>query len=582
MRGSLCVLVGLALVNAATAAACTNLIASQAAAASSTPSWFDALPTWSVPTSAVPASAAVPADAPARTLVFGTPLAFSVGPVNPLSTFSINLEFLDDGGGREQSFSVGGTTVSPSFSLPQKVIYNALFNFSGDAANGASLDFVLGHLRGPNAILSAFLLFSCDATDPPIFPPKIPVPTHDLPRLTPRPVTVGGADAAPVPLMGEWSFDPSPSPSLLASLHAGPTAARVALASNAWSTITVPGEYTLQGYRVAAGQPVVYQTAVSTPASWAGLRTKLRCDGVYSNATVFVNGDLVGNHLGGMTPFEFDVTAQLNATGSLNSITIVVVGASLADTLASGSMYATHDLGGITRKLYLFSVPTVSIADVHVVTAFPGASYAAASLILNISIANDGATTTTAPTAVDAVLSFSGATVASGSVSFASVAGTSVAYQALELQVLAPALWDPEHPRLHNLSLTLTGGGASEAVTLRVGFRDVKIIGNRVIINGQPIKARGTTRHETHPLVGRSLWSVEPVGKLWERDIQIFMEANVNYIRTSHVSPRLQRARKCAPRPHPLPLPRNRATHSHPSRLSPTVPAERGADGGGG
>lgn len=524
------------IVSSAAAAACTNLIAQAAAASTASPSWLDGLATYTIPTSAVPASPAVPADAPARELVFGNPLAFSVFPVNPASTFSISMEFLDDGGKREQSLTVGSTVVSPSFALPEFVISSLLFNFSGSAATSGVFNISIGSLRGPNAILSAFSLYSCSAADPPIAPPAPRVPTHDLPRLTPRPVAVGGAEVTPVYLHGTWDFDPAPSPVLLQSLRAGAREARASLAANAWVPIVVPGEYTLQGYRIAAEQPVVYHTTTDAPAAWAGQQTKLRCDGIYSNATVYVNGALVGAHLGGMTPFELDVTSQL-AAGAANNITIVVVGASLADTLASGSTYATHDLGGITRKLYLFAVPPVSIADVHVVTSFADATYTAASLWLNISVANDGAAATSAPTTVDAVLSYAGATIASGSVSFAALAGASIAFQAMNMSVRAPPLWDPEHPRLHNLTLTLTGGGMNETIVQRVGFRDVAVAGNQIFVNGQPIKARGTTRHETHPLAGRSLWSVEPAGTLWERDITIFRDTNINYIRTSHYPP---------------------------------------------
>ena len=55
----------------------------------------------------MPASPAVPADAPARDMVFGAGFAFTVSPVNPASSFAVALEFLDDGGGRVQALAFG-------------------------------------------------------------------------------------------------------------------------------------------------------------------------------------------------------------------------------------------------------------------------------------------------------------------------------------------------------------------------------------------------------------------------------------------------------------------------------------------
>ena len=503
----------------------THAVASDVVSAGASPSWLDGLPTWHVGTDVVPASPALPADAPARDMVFGSPLSWSVGPgLNASSSFQLELTFLDDGTGAQRvlALSAGGAVVAPRIALPAKAALVARFNVSGAAISGGSLALSLANLAGPNAVLSAFTLYSSWPGDAPLTPTAPPGPSHALPRLTPRPASVAGAAAGDLymELHGVWDFS--------ATGEAGDL-----------TPILVPGEYTLQGYRVAAGQPVLYQRLFTPPAAWAALRVKLRCDGVYSNATVFVNGELVGAHLGGMTPFEFDVTDQLQP--GTNTLTVLVVGASLADALAAGAQYATHDLGGITRKIGLLAVPAVSVADVHVVTAFAAGDYTAATLALNISVANDGAEATAAPVNVAAALAYQGAAEAAGSVAVAPglAGGGAVAFASLNLSVTAPPLWDPEHPRLHDLTLTLTlAGGATEVVSLRVGFRDVRVVGgNRVAVNGRVIKARGTTRHEAHPLAGRSLWRVPPEGKQWERDIAQFAQANINYIRTSHYPP---------------------------------------------
>ena len=514
---------------AAGGAAYPNTIASQAASGQdSSASWFSDLPVYHVPTSAVP-STKVPEADPARDMVFGAPLTFSIFPLSPASSYSLVLTFLDDAASysRALSISANALVLSPRLALPPQQVFNATLAISGSAVaplpNGQlGLSLTLAALSGPNAILSAFYLSSSNPAEAPISPPRLPVPTHALPRLTPRPATVAGAGAQlTVDLNGQWQFDPSGG-------------------SNFTAALTVPGEYTLQGFRVPAGQPVTYARQFTAPAAWAGLRTKLRFDGASSNASVYVNGALVGQHLGGFTPFELDCTSAV-ALGALNTLTVSLVGYSVADTLASASQYASHDLGGITRKVYLMAVPPLSIASVHAITTFPDSSFNASDLLVNVSLANDGASATaSAPLLALAVSIGGGAAEAQGQLAFPPVIapGGSVVYLATTLRVPAPALWDPEHPNLHDLLLTLTyGGQVTQTVVLRIGFRSVAVVGNRIVINGRPIKARGTTRHEVHPLVGRSLWSLEPAGQQWARDIAVFRDANVNYIRTSHYPP---------------------------------------------
>jgi hypothetical protein len=521
-----------------------NIIASQEASSSTEPSWFDGIETWFVTTDVVPASPSIPADASARTMVFGSPLQFSIFPVNPTSSFVVQCTFLDDGGNRVQSLTVGDKVISPSFPLTPKKIYTVEFNVSSDAVKPSpttgqsSLLFSFGALAGPNAILSSFALSSSNPNDPPISPPKPQVPTHDLPRLTLQPESITGYDSLLMDLNpGPWFINPNPSMIMLDKLLTGkPSEIQAGLSSSdmTWNDILVPGEYTLQGYRVPSGQPVLYTTSFILPSSWdTSLQKKIRFDGIYSNGTVFVNGELVGRHVGGFTPFELDITNAVLGGGVSNNLTVVVVSASLADTLASGSQYATHDLGGITRKVYIMAVPSLNLADVHVITSFDS-SYTTSNLFLNVSVANDGLSATTAPLFVQIELSYNGVKEAVGSVSFAPpILNGTVAFSSVNLSVSNPPLWDPEHPRLHNLTFTLN----SERVLRRIGFRDVKVVGNRIVINGQPVKARGTTRHETHPLFGRSLWNIEPKGLQWERDIIMFRDANINYIRTSHYPP---------------------------------------------
>lgn len=118
-----------------------------------------------------------------------------------------------------------------------------------------------------------------------------------------------------------------------------------------------------------------------------------------------VNGVVAGSHLGGFTAFEVDCTELLDLTqtdddggggggggGGVNNLTVTVSGSSLADTLASGARYAAHDLGGITRNVYLVAVPAVAQSDVFARTKMVPQPDGSVDweLAVDVTIANDG------------------------------------------------------------------------------------------------------------------------------------------------------------------------------------------------
>lgn len=96
-----------------------------------------------------------------------------------------------------------------------------------------------------------------------------------------------------------------------------------------------------------------------------------------------------------------------------------------------------------------------------------------------------------------------------------------------------PKKWDPEHPRLYTLTCEpARDGRILTSATRRVGFREIEVKGNQLLINGVPVKLRGVNRHEVSPDRGRS-----PYPDAGRKDVELFRRANVNYIRTSHYPP---------------------------------------------
>ena len=81
--------------------------------------------------------------------------------------------------------------------------------------------------------------------------------------------------------------------------------------------VPFPIESALSGVMAKVGDVnrLWYRTSFEWPAAWKGQRALLHLGAVDWDATVLVNGKQVGQHRGGYTPIDLDITDQLNPTG---------------------------------------------------------------------------------------------------------------------------------------------------------------------------------------------------------------------------------------------------------------------------
>jgi len=334
------------------------------------------------------------------------------------------------------------------------------------------------------------------------------------PVLTPIPTEVGGVLAPGVSLGGTWRFSPV----------ADDNWASPDLDDSSWRTIEVPGEWVMQGFTVEPNKRAVYRRTFVVPSDWRGRCAKLRFDAVYSVAEVRVNDTLVGRHQGGFTPFEADITDAVR-WGEPNTLAVAVTNESMADTLASASGYARHQLGGITRKVTLFAVPGSHVSRFQASTDLD-ADYRDATLLVSATIAHPEASMRLRVALTDP----------SGAAVRLREAEARVPHDGsaeLRIAVRNPLKWEAEHPNLYTLTGELVRAGrVVERVARRVGFREVEVRGPELLVNGHPVKLHGTCRHELSRDRGRSL-----TPDVWRRDVELLKGANINYVRTSHYPP---------------------------------------------
>jgi beta-galactosidase len=352
---------------------------------------------------------------------------------------------------------------------------------------------------------------------------SIPLPETAIPRLSPRPIKIDGVRNAQIDLNGRWRFNPAPCDGFM-------TNSFEVTSSVGWADIQVPGQWLQQGFAVAPDSAAGYVRQFDLPADWRGKRIKLRCDAVYSDVTIWVGGREVGRHQGGFTPFECDVTEAVQH-GRENTIALRVQSGSDADKLASGIQYACHDLGGITRKIYLVALPELNVAALRIRSTFDS-QFKNAELTVDFSLANESLMMSSPASLGLELRSPEEHKVGVAAVTVPAIKAGKIAALQIRMKVAKPLKWDVEHPNLYTVKIVFGSGRTAETLSSRFGFRQVEVRGNQMFVNGNVVKLRGVCRHEVHPTRGRSL-----EGDLWRRDAELFARGNVNLIRTSHYPP---------------------------------------------
>lgn len=264
-----------------------------------------------------------------------------------------------------------------------------------------------------------------------------------------------------------------------------------------------------------------YQTTFALPWGWRGQRILVRFNSVNYGAEVWLNGERLGEHEGGHLPFAFDVTDRVRDEG--NVLVVRVDGALAPDRVPPGGLagqagvtfgradfpdtnFDFFPFCGIQRPVLLYTEPLASITDVTVTTEIDGSTG-----IVHAAVArpDDPALRTRV------TLRGHGIDVTTGDQT---------------VRVPNAALWSPDAPNLYKLTVELLR--ADEVVdryTLDIGIRTVRVEGDRLLLNGQPVYLTGFGRHEDFPVIGKGM-----LPALIVKDYDLLRWIGANSFRTSH------------------------------------------------
>lgn len=321
--------------------------------------------------------------------------------------------------------------------------------------------------------------------------------------------------------------------------HAGDVTGAEAPAydDSSWVTVDVPHDWSIAGPRapdaptgMAGGYVPAgvgwYRRTITVPATAKGQTIWIRFEGVYMNASVWINGQLLGVQPYGYTSFRFDVTPHVKV-GANNVLAVRVDNSAQPNSRwYSGS--------GIYRNVWLESADAVYIPPSGVLVTTLSATPERATLRIRTTVRNTTNRKRTVQLETRVVARPHEDKVLALQTSSATIPARESTTVLQDVTLDNPALWSPESPALYALVSRATANDKSvDVVATPFGVRTVHVSVERGFeLNGQTIKLNGANVHHDHgPLGAASYDSAE------FRRVRELKAAGFNAVRTAHNPP---------------------------------------------
>lgn len=270
-----------------------------------------------------------------------------------------------------------------------------------------------------------------------------------------------------------------------------------------------------------------YRKSFVTEQSMEGKKVQLLFDGVYMNAEVWINGQSMGVHPYGYTPFYYDLTPHMKPVGEKNSLAVRVNNNGKNSRWYSGS--------GIYRHVDLIVTDKIHIPIWGISVATPEVSKEKATVKIKIDLANESGK--------------SGKLVITTRLNSPSKSGKIEAVTTIDpfssekaeaeqiFELKNPELWSTESPALYQAITELSfDGKVVDQQTTTFGIRSIAYSADKgFLLNGEPIELKGGCMHHDNGPLGSAT-----IDRAEERRVELMKKFGYNAIRTSHNPPSRQ------------------------------------------
>jgi beta-glucuronidase len=271
------------------------------------------------------------------------------------------------------------------------------------------------------------------------------------------------------------------------------------------ATLSVPGDWNTQSDQLFFYEGTVWYKKSFDYQRKPDTRLFVYFGAANYFADVYLNGEKIGQHEGGFTPFNFEITKLVRDTG--NFLVVKVDNKRRRDAVPT-LMTDWWNYGGLTREVKLIETPATFVND-YLIQLQKGSRQRVSGWVKLAGEKLNQRVTVRIP---EAGISKSFNTDARG---FAEIDFNA------DLK-----LWSPESPKLYDVIVE----GETDQIRDQIGFRSIETRGTDILLNGRPIFLHGVCIHEEAPLRGGRAYGREDARTLlgWAKEL------GANFVRLAH------------------------------------------------
>ena len=224
---------------------------------------------------------------------------------------------------------------------------------------------------------------------------------------------------------------------------------------------------------------------------------------------IYINGILIGKHIGGFTPFNFDITTKLK--NGENFIILKIDNKRKKENIPS-LMFDWWNYGGITRDVYLIETDNIYIQNYHFLLNKQNKNQIDIKIELNKNNTNTSAQIIK--------LSIPELNIRKS----LRINNNKEITKKIEVNDLI--LWTPDNPKLYKIIIKFN----DEEIIDHIGFRTIEVSDKKILLNGNPIFLRGISIQDEKPNNDGEINTLKDVKIL----LSWVKELGCNFIRLVH------------------------------------------------